>query len=170
MGFPSVHPLESRHGIVANPLISKGTTLLGSPDALLGSVVASPILKRRGIPSDKQSEPKESPVAMVISTLRILTAPKSRAEVVRTLTAQLGPTRVQPGCHRCDLYQDVENRETITLVEEWESQAALDLRLRSEGYRSVLAAIELAQEQPVIHFDTVTRRGGLEIVASARGA
>ena len=109
-------------------------------------------------------------MAMVISTLRILTAPKSRAEVVRTLTAQLGPTRVQPGCHRCDLYQDIENRETVTLVEEWESQAQLDLRLRSDDYRSVLAAIEMAQEQPAIHFDTVTRRAGLEIVASARGA
>jgi len=106
---------------------------------------------------------------MVVSTLRILTAPKSRAEVVRTLSAQLGPTRVQPGCHRCDLYQDIENRETITLVEEWESQAELDLRLRSDDYRSVLAVIELAQVQPIIHFDTVTRRGGLEIVASARG-
>jgi len=109
-------------------------------------------------------------VAMIISTLRILTAPKSRAEVVRTLTAQLGPTRAQPGCHRCDLYQDIENRETLTLVEEWESQAELDLRLRSEDYRSVLAAIDLSQKQPVIHFDTVTRRGGLEVVASARGA
>jgi len=106
---------------------------------------------------------------MIISTLRIVTAPKSRAEVIRTLTAQLGPLRVQPGCLRCDLYQDIENRETITLVEEWESQVDLDLRLRSEEYRAVLAAIELAQEQPLIHFDTVTRRAGLEIVASARG-
>ena len=108
-------------------------------------------------------------MAMVISTLRILTAPKSRAEVVRTLTAQLGPMRVQPGCLGCDLYRDVEEQGAIMLVEEWESQAELDLRLRSEDYRSVLAAIELAQEQPIIHFDTVTRRGGLEIVASARG-
>jgi len=108
-------------------------------------------------------------MAMIICTLRIVTAPKSRAEVVRTLTAQLGPLRVQPGCLRCDLYQDIENRETITLVEEWESQTELDLRLRSEEYRAVLATIELAQEQPVIHFDTVTRRAGLEIVASARG-
>jgi quinol monooxygenase YgiN len=109
-------------------------------------------------------------MAMVISTLRILTAPKSRAEVVRILIAQQGATRLQPGCLRCDLYQDIENRETITLVEEWESQAQLDLRLRSDDYRSVLAAIEMAQEQPVIHFDTVTRRAGLEVVASARGA
>jgi len=108
-------------------------------------------------------------MAMVISTLRIVTAAKSRAQVVRTLIAQLGPLRVQPGCLRCDLYQDIENRDTVTLVEEWESQAQLDLRLRSDDYRSVLAAIEMAQEQPVIHFDTVTRRTGLEIIASARG-
>jgi quinol monooxygenase YgiN len=108
-------------------------------------------------------------MAMVISTLRIVTAAKSRAQVVRTLIAQLGPLRVQPGCLRCDLYQDIENRETVTLVEEWESQAELDHRLRSEEYRAVLETIELAQEQPIIQFDTVTRRAGLEIVASARG-
>ncbi len=97
---------------------------------------------------------------MLISTLRIVTASRSRAEVIRTLAAQLGPTRVQPGCRKCDLYQDVESPEAITLVEEWESQADLDPRLRSEDYRAVLAAIELSQEPPVIHFDTVTRRSG----------
>ncbi len=109
-------------------------------------------------------------MARVIFTLRIITAPPSRTEVVRTLAAQLGPTRVQSGCLRCELYQDVEDREAITLVEEWESQADLEVRLRSEDYRAVLAAIELSREQPLIHFDTVTRRAGLEIVASARGA
>jgi quinol monooxygenase YgiN len=108
-------------------------------------------------------------MAMVISTLRIVTAPQARAEVVRTLTAQLGPTRVQPGCLKCDLYQDVEDSEVITLVEQWESQGDLDLRLGSEEYRAVLAAIELARDQPEIHFDTVIRRGGLEVNASARG-
>ncbi len=45
---------------------------------------------------------------MDISTLRIVTAPQFRAKVARTLVAQLGPTRAQPACHRCDLYQDLE--------------------------------------------------------------
>ena len=107
-------------------------------------------------------------MAMVISTLRIVTAPQSRAGVVRTLTAQLGSTRVQPGCHKCDLYQDVENSEVITLIEQWESQADLDLRLRSEDYRAVLEALELSREQPEVHFDTVIRRGGLEVVVATR--
>jgi len=106
---------------------------------------------------------------MVISTLRIVTGPQSRAEVVSTLVAQLGPMRVQPGCHMCDLYQDVADAAVITLVEQWESQADLDLRLGSEEYRAVLAAIDLSREQPEVHFDTVTRRPGLEVIASARG-
>ena len=105
---------------------------------------------------------------MVISTLRILTAPRNRAEVLRTLTAQLGSTRVQPGCRKCDLYQDVENPEAIILVEEWESQGGLSLRLRSEDYRAVLAAIELSKDRHEICFDTVIRRGGLEVVVAAR--
>ena len=105
---------------------------------------------------------------MVISTLRIAPGLQVRAKVVRTLTALLGPTRVQPGCRRCDLYRDVEDQGALTLVEEWESQADLDLRLRSEDYRSVLAAIDLAHEPPMIQFDTVIRREGVEIVASAR--
>jgi quinol monooxygenase YgiN len=108
-------------------------------------------------------------MSMVISTLRIVTSPRSRAGVVRTLTAQLGPTRVQPGCSRCDLYQDLENAEVLMLVEEWDSQAALGLHLDSGEYRSVLAAIEPLREQPVIHFDTVLRRAGLETVVAARG-
>jgi quinol monooxygenase YgiN len=107
-------------------------------------------------------------MAMIVSTLRIVTVPRSRAEVVRALAAQLGPTRVQPGCLRCDLYRDVDNQGAITLVEEWESQAELDLRLSSDEYRSVLGAMELAHEHPVIHFDTVAKRGGLEVVVAAR--
>jgi quinol monooxygenase YgiN len=130
--------------------------------------MASPEIPRPGTPAHGNSERKRKAVAMVVSTLRIVTAPKSRAEVIRTLAAQLGPMRVQPGCLRCDLYRDVEDPGTITLVEEWESQVEMDLRLRSEEYRAVLAAIELAEEQPVIHFDTVIRRAGLEIVVSAR--
>jgi quinol monooxygenase YgiN len=99
-------------------------------------------------------------VDLVVSTLRIVVAPRSRAVVVRTLAAQLESTRVQPGCLRCELLQDIEQRDALTLREEWASQADLDQRLRSEDYRAVLAAIELSCEPPGIRFDTVVRCGG----------
>ena len=103
---------------------------------------------------------RRSAVALVVSTLRIVVAPRSREVVVRTLAAQLGPTRVQPGCLRCDLLQDIEQPAALILREEWATQAALDRRLRAEDYRAVLAAIDLSCEPPGIRFDTVTRCDG----------
>jgi quinol monooxygenase YgiN len=105
---------------------------------------------------------------LIVSTLRFVTTLRSRPEVLRAITAQLELTRVQPGCLRCDLYQEVENPDVIALVEEWESHADLKARLRSEEYRAILAAIELSRDEPEIHFDTVIRRGGLEVIAAAR--
>ncbi len=107
-------------------------------------------------------------MAIIVSTLRILPPPASRAEVVRALAAQLGPTRVQPGCLRCDLYQAIEDPDAIILVEEWESGTDLSARLRSDEYRSVLATMELSRKQPEIQFDTVIRRGGLDVITLAR--
>ena len=75
---------------------------------------------------------------MVVSTPRIVTAPRSRAEVVRVLNAQLGPTRVQPGCLRCDLYRDVDNQGAITLVEESEipGRSGFSLKFRGVPHRA----------------------------------
>jgi len=107
-------------------------------------------------------------VPLITSTLRFVTTFQSRPAVLRVITAQLELTRVQPGCLRCDLYQAVENPNVFALIEEWESHPDLSARLRSEEYRAILAAIELSEEAPAIHFDTVIRRGGLEVIASAR--
>jgi quinol monooxygenase YgiN len=106
-------------------------------------------------------------VNIIVSTLRIATA-FHRAEILRRLTAQLGPTRVQAGCVKCDLYESVEDSDAFALVEEWRCQADLDVRLRSDAYRSVLGAVKLSREKPEIHFDTVLKRGGLEVIAEAR--
>jgi len=59
---------------------------------------------------------------MVITTLRIITAPQSRAGVVRTLVARLGATRAQPGCPRCDPSQDLggERRRTEGVTRSWQ--------------------------------------------------
>jgi quinol monooxygenase YgiN len=118
---------------------------------------------------ERHSEKMRSRMATVISTLRIMTTLQSRAKVVRTLAAQLGAARAQPGCLRCDLYRDVEEQGAITLVEEWESQVDLGHRVRSEDYRVILRAIGLAHELPGMHCDTLLRRAGWEVIESARG-
>ena len=80
----------------------------------------------------------------------------------------LAPTRVQPGCTQARLYVDADNSHVLTLIEEWESQADLDRYLASESCKLVLAALESSQSAPEVRFDTVSSRGGLEVIEIAR--
>ena len=106
---------------------------------------------------------------MVVFTLALSLPAAKRAELMRAITAHIGPTHVQPGCLRCHLSQDVKDPARIFLVEEWESQTSLDASLRSDNFRGILAAIEESHEPPRIQFDTVAMRSGIEVVAAALG-
>jgi quinol monooxygenase YgiN len=105
---------------------------------------------------------------MVIFTLSVVIPKSRRTDFVQSVGALLGPTRVAPGCIGCRLYADFENRNAFMLVEEWASQAALDQHLASDAHKTLVAAIDLSVEPPVIHFDTVRQRAGLDVIEAAR--
>ena len=105
---------------------------------------------------------------MIISNLRLLLSEPNRRRVISSLTPVIGWTRVQPGCRACHLLTDPDDPRVLVLWEEWDCQDNLDIHLRSEQYRRILAAIELAQEAPEIRFNTVATRGGFEVVEAAR--
>ena len=105
---------------------------------------------------------------MIVFTLRILVAESNRRQVIASFEPLVAWTRVQPGCRACHLLTDIEDPRGIILLEEWDTQGHLDRHLRSEVYRRVIAAIELSEEEPQIHFDTVASRAGIEVVEAAR--
>ena len=105
---------------------------------------------------------------MVLCSLKIMTAPEQRQEVLSILRHTLGPTAVQPGCISCHLFIDVEDDSVIVLMEEWESPSTLECHLRSQQYRDVLAAMECSIERPDIRFSTVSQTAGLELIEAAR--
>lgn len=105
---------------------------------------------------------------MVLCSLKIMTAPEQRQEVLSILRHTLGPTSVQPGCISCRLFIDVEDDSVIVLMEEWKSLSALQCHLRSEQYRDVLAAMECSIERPDIRFSTISETAGLELIETAR--
>jgi quinol monooxygenase YgiN len=81
----------------------------------------------------------------------------------------MGPTRAQLKCISCQLYQDVEDAELVSFIQEWESQEALNDHIRSDDYRKVLAVMELASEPPEIKFITAVKTEGLELIEEIRG-
>jgi quinol monooxygenase YgiN len=105
---------------------------------------------------------------VIVCTLSLTLSAPDRRKVIASLRPLIGSTRAQSGCRVCSLLVDAEDAQRLVLWQEWDSQDQLDQHLGSEDYRLVLAAIEMSQEAPQVHFDTVTARGGLEVVEAAR--
>jgi quinol monooxygenase YgiN len=93
-----------------------------------------------------------------------------RADFLKSVGALLEPTRVAPGCVNCRLYLDVEVPDAFTLVEEWVTQAALDRHLTSSAFKTLVAAIEMSAEPPLVYVDRLEHRAGIEVIEAARRA
>jgi len=107
---------------------------------------------------------------MIVGTVRILPPPHRRDQVLELLRSILGLVRAQEGCASCHIYEEHAPDDAVVLVEQWTSDESLDVHLRSDAYRRILAAIELSGGQPEIRFDHVTASEGLELVERTRGS
>ena len=105
---------------------------------------------------------------MIVGMLRIPLAPNRHAEVLEVLRSIQGPVLAQPGCKAYHIYDEQGQDPAVVLVERWESKAALEAHIRSDMYRRILGAIELAGGPPEMSFDVVSASEGMEMVSRLR--
>jgi quinol monooxygenase YgiN len=105
---------------------------------------------------------------MIIGTIKILPPPNRRADVIEVLRSVQGPVLAQPGCTACQILEEQDPEPAIVFIERWESQAALELHLRSEMYRRILGAIELSGARPDVRFEHVSASEGMELIERSR--
>lgn len=63
---------------------------------------------------------------MILSNLRLTVPPEKRDEVLKILRMVMGPTMARLSCISCRLYQDVEDENLLSFVQEWDSREALE--------------------------------------------
>lgn len=68
----------------------------------------------------------------------ITAAPGKGAEFARAFTPRCELSRKDPGCQQFELFQSTENPDKFTLIELWESQAALDNHAKLQAARPPL--------------------------------
>ncbi|MBP7937561.1 MAG: antibiotic biosynthesis monooxygenase [Phycisphaerae bacterium] len=105
---------------------------------------------------------------MILFRVQLRIPPAVRDRVVQSLLRMAGPARAVKGCTACGVFMDVEDDNTLLYVEEWETQAAVDERLRAEDLRVLLSALDLSSEPPVVRFEAVGETQGMEVIAAAR--
>jgi quinol monooxygenase YgiN len=87
-----------------------------------------------------------------------------RRDLLETMRGMMEPTRVERGCLSFRLYQDVENRNTFILIEEWETQEDLERHISKDNQRQLLTLMDLLSEQPELRFNTVSHTAGMDLI------
>ncbi len=105
---------------------------------------------------------------MISALLRIPVSERNRDEITRLLRSLVEPTRVETGCIGCRLYHELKDPDVLTWVEEWETRNDLDRHLRSPRFNKILAALDMAEAQPEVRFDTVVETSGMQLIEEAR--
>jgi quinol monooxygenase YgiN len=73
---------------------------------------------------------------------RVVSLPDKVEEVKSILTGLIEPTRKEDGCIVYELLQNHEDSTDFTFVEEWESQALLDVHLASTHIKEAGSQLE----------------------------
>ena len=105
---------------------------------------------------------------MIIVSLRFRVSHERRKDFMNSARLIPGPTRIQPGCISCRLYQDLDEPDAVFLVEEWESRKKLDRHLNSDQYRIILSLMEASDRFPDIKINTISKTEGLEAIEAVR--
>ena len=101
---------------------------------------------------------------MILSTLRMNVRPERRSDLLETMRGMLEPARVERGCLSYCLYEDVEDKNTFVLVEEWKTQNDLERHIRTDNQRRILALMDFLKEKPELRFNSVSHTSGIELI------
>jgi quinol monooxygenase YgiN len=105
---------------------------------------------------------------MIHSTIRIAINPEKSDEAVTILRMMAERTRTISGCIACRTYRDAFEGDILMFEAIWENEEDMNRQLRSDEFRNVLLAMEMAVEMPEIRFATVSHVSGMETIEKAR--
>lgn len=87
---------------------------------------------------------------MLITTIKIQSRPEKRMEVLQTISSLSILIKKVNGCTNTTIYEDLEDKNTLFLIEEWQSQETLNTYKESKSYAILLGLEGLLLEAPEI--------------------
>jgi quinol monooxygenase YgiN len=106
---------------------------------------------------------------MIVFRIRMNVLPEKQKELVQTLLSMTVLMEKEAGCLSQTLLCNMEDKNLLTLLEEWQTRTDLDLYLRSEMFDVLMGTKSLLMEPHGIHIYTIHQSEGMEAVHTARG-
>ena len=91
-----------------------------------------------------------------------------RTEVMQTLLSMIEPIENVRGCLSCHVFQDIEEKNVFSLIEEWETREDLDNHIRSDRFSVLLGTKSLLSEPQQIEIHTISQSEGMEVIHATR--
>ena len=105
---------------------------------------------------------------MIVVRISINVLPEKQKELVQTILSMIGPMEKEAGCLSYALFCNIENKNLLNLLEEWQTRKDLDRHLKSEMFSVLLGAKSLLFHPPQIQIHTVSHSEGIESVNTVR--
>lgn len=105
---------------------------------------------------------------MIFVRITMSVLPEKQLEVMQTLVSMIEPTEMETGCLSYAVFSDIEDRNSLSLLEEWESREHLDHHIMSHRFGVLLGTKALLSEPPTIQIHTVSRSEGIEAIHQVR--
>lgn len=105
---------------------------------------------------------------MIVVRITMQVLPEKQKELVQTILSMIGSMEKVVGCLSYALFCNLEDRNLLNLLEEWQTRKDLDQHLRSDLFSVLLGTKSLLTEPHGIHIYTIHQSEGIEAVANAR--
>jgi quinol monooxygenase YgiN len=105
---------------------------------------------------------------MIHATIRMTIPPQKSDAVLGILRSVLEQCGDNPQCLSSHLYRDLQENNVLMLEQIWSTEEDLNYHIRSDEYRNLLLALELAVKRPEIRFNVISSSSGIETIEKAR--
>jgi quinol monooxygenase YgiN len=106
---------------------------------------------------------------MIVVKIAMNVLQEKQKELVQTILSMIGPMENEVGCLSYALFCNIEDKNLLILLEEWQTRKDLDRHLRSEMFSVLLGTKSLLCDPPQIQIHTVSHSEGMESVNATRG-
>ena len=105
---------------------------------------------------------------MIFVKITMNVLPEKQLEVMQTLLSMIEPTKKETGCLSYVALCNLEDENSFSLLQEWETHEDMDHHIRSYRFGVLLGTKTLLHEPPEIQICTVSQSEGMDAVHAAR--
>jgi quinol monooxygenase YgiN len=87
---------------------------------------------------------------MVSVKMKLPVETKSKGRFLEAVRSVIEPIRVEEGCHQYGVYEDIENRDSVLLVQEWSDGDSLSRHIQGDRFRTLLIAMDMLSGPPEV--------------------